>query len=155
MKEALVLLSILLATAIAVAWRTGYADDIRAAWSVLQTYGPAAIVLACAAWWLVMRGRLTNEHQAIAQREAAADLQEAGVRITMAEAERIQKAAQNQVQAAKDEATKREQEAEKRVKAAEFRLQRSVATNIGLRRQIQKLKKQVNEPDEQATMGHC
>ena len=155
MKEALVLLSILLATAIAVAWRTGYADDIRAAWSVLQTYGPPAIVLACAAWWLVMRGRLTNEHQAIAQREAAADLQEAEVRITMAEAERIQKAAQNQVQAAKDEATRREQEAEKRVKEAEFRLQRSVATNIGLRRQIQNLKKRLNGTEEQATMGHC
>ena len=155
MREALYLLSILLAAAIAVAWRTGYADEIRVAWSVLETYGPPAIVLACAAWWLVMRGRLTNEHQAITQREAAADLQEAGVRITMAEAERIQKAARNQVQAAKDEAARREQEADRRVKTAEFRLQRSVATNIGLRRQIQNLKNRLNGTEEQATMGHC
>ena len=146
MKDAIVRFlpaSIMLALAVTIAWQSGYADELWAAWSVLAAYGAPVIVLACAVWWLVMRGRLEKEHQAIAGREAAASLQEENARNTMAEAERIRQAAHNQVQAAMEEVARREQEAAAQIENAEARMQGSVNTNIGRQRLIRDLKGQV------------
>lgn len=118
-----------------------------AAWPVLAAYGAPVIVLACALGWVIAKIRMTEEHQAIAEREAAA-----GAR--MQEARRIQDEGEGitrQAQAALEQVAEREREAEARIEAAEFRLKRSVETNIGLRRQLQKLKAK----GESATMGHC
>ena len=141
-------LSILLALAVTIAWQSGYADELWAAWSVLSAYGAPVIVLACAVWWLVMQGRLEKERQAIAGREAAVDLREEQVRIAMAESERIRKAARNEVQAAMEQVARREQEAAAKVEAAEFRMQRSVNTNIGLHQQVKKLRERLNGQGE-------
>ena len=71
-------------------------------------------------------------------------------------------ARKQEAQAALEQVTQREREADGRIEAAEtqaaaaeFRLERSVKTNIGLHRQVQKLKKRLDELGEQATMGHC
>ena len=146
MKDAIVRFlpaSILLAMAIAIAWKIGYADEIWAAWSALSAYGTPVIILACAVWWLVMRKRLEKEHQAIASREAAVGLQEAQVRIDMAESKRIRQAAQNREQAVREETTRRKQEAAAQVEDAKVRMQGSVDTNIGRQRLIRKLRGQV------------
>ena len=136
--------SILFALAIAIAWQSGYADEIWAAWSALSAYGTPVIILACAVWWLVMRGRLEKAHQAIASREAAVGLQEEQARIdtakarhTMAEAERIK-------QAAREEVTTCRQEAAAQIEDADARRKRSVDTNIGRQRKIQMLRERVS-----------
>ena len=146
MKDAIVRFlpaSIMLALAIAIAWQSGYADEIWAAWSALSAYGTPVILLACAVWWLVMRRRLEKAHQDIASREAAVDLQEAQFRIDMAESERARKAACKREQAAREEAARHKQEAAAQVENATARMQGSVDTNIGRQRLIQKLREQV------------
>lgn len=136
---------ILLALAITITWQSGYADEIWAAWAALSAYGTPVIILACAVWWVVMRGRLEKEHQAIAAREAAADLQEAQARIDVAESDRIRKAACNREQEAREETAKCKQEAAAQIEDANARMLGSVGTNIGRQRMIQKLRKRVSE----------
>jgi len=136
---------ILLALAIAIAWQSGYADELWAAWSALSAYGTPVIILACIVWWLVMRGRLDKEHQAIAAREAAADLQEMQARIDVAESDRIRKAACNREQAAREEMAGVKQEAAAQIEDADARRQRSVNTNMGRQRMIQKLRERVSK----------
>ncbi len=160
MKDAIVRLlpsSILLALAIAIAWQSGYADELWTAWSALSAYGTPVIILACGAWWLVMRGRLEKENQAIVGREAAAGLQEEQARIdtakarhTMAEAERIK-------QAAREEVTTCRQEAAAQIEDADARRKRSVDTNIGRQRKIQILRERVSvlEAENQELRGQA
>ena len=158
----------------------GYAgqvsDYLSSAWTDFRggmtAYGRAAVVVGLllgiifgvAGGWLVgrrlaqvavKRAKAETERQALTEREAAAETQMQEARHTMAEAERISQAAQDEVQAAMEQVARREQEAAAQVEAAEFRLNRSVDTNIGRQKLIQKLRKQVNELKEQATMGHC
>ena len=92
---------------------------------------------------------MAEERQRIAKREAAAE-----ARLRQGEGRK------QEAQAALEQVTQREADgrieaAEAQAAAAEFRLERSVKTNIGLHRQVQKLKKRLDELGEQATMGHC
>ena len=125
------------------------------AWPILVTYGSALLAPGIVIAVAVRRSIVLRERQAIAEREAAADAQVQTTQRMMAEAQRIRRASQNEVQAAMEQMARREQEADAQVEAAEFRLNRSVKTNIGLRRQIQKLRDRLNGQDKQATMGHC
>ena len=150
MKEAAVL-----AVVIPIALRNGYAGELWAAWSVLAAYGAPVLVLVCVVGWKVAQRHLAKERQALAEREAAADAQVQEARHTMAKARGIKQTAQDEVQAAMEQVARREQEAAAQVEKANDRLQGSVDTNIGRRKLIQKLRKQVNELKEQATMGHC
>ena len=122
-----------------------------AAWPVLVAYFVPVIVFAGALGWMVAKSRMAEEHQALAKHEAAAE-----ARLRQGEARK------QEAQAALEQVTQREREADGRIEAAEaqaaaaeFRLERSVKTNIGLHRQVQKLKKPLDELGEQATMGHC
>jgi len=135
--------SILFALAIAIAWQSGYADEIWAAWSALSAYGTPVIILACAVWWLVMRRRLEKAHQAIADREAAVRLQEKQVEIDMKESKRIRQAAQDREKAVREEAARHKQESAAEVEDAKARMQGSVDTNIGRQKLIQRLRGQV------------
>ena len=127
----------------------------------MTAYGRAAVVVGLllgitfgvAGGWLVgrrlaqvavKRAKAETERQALTEQEAAAETQMQEVRHTMAEAERIKQAAQDKVQAAMDQVARREQEAAAQVEAAEFRLTRSVKTNIGRQKLIQKLRKRLN-----------
>ena len=111
-----------------------------AAWPVLAAYGVPMLALAGAVGWGVARLHMAEEHQAIAKRETAAlACVQAG------------EAIQQQARTALEQAAQREQAADERIAATEFRLKRSVDINIGLRRQLQKLKAQA----KQGTMGHC
>lgn len=125
------------------------------AWPILVTYGGAlvalAITIALIAWYYKMQ----SERQAIARREAAVGLQEEQVRIVMAEAERIRKAAENREQEAREEVARCKQEAAAQIKEANDRLQGSVSTNIGRQRTIQKLRERVTELEEQVKIGSC
>ena len=107
-----------------------------AAWPVLAAYGAPVLALAFILGRLVAQTRTADDRQALAKHQAAADAR-------MQEAEDVRRegeAAKQEARAALENAARREQEADARIEAAEFRLQRSVETNIGLRRQIQKLK---------------
>ena len=115
------------------------------AWPVLVTYGGALVVLGSVVAVAVARSIALRERQLIAGREAAVDLQEAQVRIDAAEVERIRKVAQDQVQAAMDQVARCKQEAAAQIKEANDRMQRSVNTNMGRQRTIQKLRKRVKE----------
>ena len=147
MKDAIVRFlpaSIMLALAVTIAWQSGYADEIWAAWSALSAYGTPVIILACAVWWLVMRRRLEKAHQAIAGREAAVGLQEEQVRIDMTESKRIRQAAQDREKAAREEAARHKQESAAQVEDAKARLGGSVGTNIGRQKLIQRLRERVS-----------
>jgi len=135
--------SILSALAIAMAWQSGYAGEIWAAWSALSAYGTPVIILACAVWWLVMRRRLEKAHQAIADREAAVRLQAKQVEIDMKESKRIRQAAQDREKAVREEAARHKQESAAEVEDAKARMQGSVDTNIGRQKLIQRLRGQV------------
>jgi len=135
--------SIMLALAVTIAWQSGYADEIWAAWSALSAYGTPVIILACAVWWLVMRRRLEKAHQAIADREAAVRLQEKQVEIDMKESKRIRQAAQDREKAVREEAARHKQESAAEVEDAKARMQGSVDTNIGRQKLIQRLRGQV------------
>lgn len=115
-----------------------------AAWPVLAAYGAPVLALACIVGWLMTQSLMAEQHQALARRQAATDAR-------MQEAERIKvegEAMKQDGQTALAQAAKREQEAAAQIEAAEFRLQRSVETNIGLRRQVQALRKRLNEQGE-------
>ena len=121
-----------------------------AAGPVLAAYGAPVLALACALGWVVAKTRMAEERQRIAKREAAAE-----ARLRDGETRK------QEAQAALEQVTQRERQADGRIAAAEaqaaaaeFRLERSVKTNIGLHRQVQKLKKRLDELGEQATMGH-
>ena len=111
------------------------------AWPVLVAYG-GALVLAviCIA---VQAGRLTVRRQRRdADKRHDDAMQEARRRTEDAKQIRQQgEAMQQEARAAMEEVARREKEADEQVEKAEFRLGRSVDTNIGLHRQIQKLKK--------------
>ena len=122
-----------------------------AAGPVLAAYGAPVLALVCALGWVVAKTRMAEERQRIAKREAAAE-----ARLREGEARK------QEAQAALEQVTQREREADGRIEAAEaqaaaskFRLERSVKTNIGLHRQVQKLKKRLDELGEQGKMGHC
>ena len=122
-----------------------------AAGPVLAAKGAPVLALACALGWVVAKTRMAEERQRIAKSEAAAE-----ARLREGEARK------QEAQAALEQVTQREREADGRIEAAEaqaaaskFRLERSVKTNIGLHRQVQKLKKRLNELGEQGKMGHC
>lgn len=132
------------------------------AWPILVAYGGALLALGITVAVAIGRSIFLREKEAIAQREAAVGLKEEEVRIARVEAERIRIAAGRQVQEAREEITRHEQEAKERIKEAEFRLERSVGTNMGRQRQIQKLRARVTELEErvkelvgQVTIGHC
>ena len=125
------------------------------AWPILATYAGALVALAIPIGVAVCRYRMQQERQAIAKREAAADDQEEQVRIALAESDRIQKAARNQVQEAREEVARCKQEAAEQVKEANDRLQGSVNTNIGRQKTIQNLRERVKKLEEEGTMGHC
>ncbi|MDE0207563.1 MAG: hypothetical protein OXP66_16240 [Candidatus Tectomicrobia bacterium] len=147
MKDAIVRFlpaSIMLVLAITIAWQSGYADEIWAAWSALSAYGTPVIILGCAVWWLVMRRRLEKAHQAIAGREAAVGLQEEQVRIDMTESKRIRQAAQDREKAVREEAARHKQESAAQVEDAKARLGGSVGTNIGRQKLIQRLRERVS-----------
>ena len=95
-----------------------------AAGPVLAAYGAPVLALACALGWVVAKTRMAEERQRIAKREAAAE-----ARLRQGEG--------------------RKQEAQ--AAAAEFRRERSVKTNIGLHRQVQKLK---GEAEPAAGIGY-
>ena len=87
---------------------------------------------------MVAKSRMAEEHQTLAKHEAAAE-----ARLWEGEARK------QEAQAALEQVTQRDREADGRIAAAEaqaataeFRLERSVDTNIGLHRQIRKLKEQ-------------
>ena len=122
-----------------------------AAGPVLVAYFVPVIVFAGALGWMVAKSRMAEAHQALAKHEAAAEAR-------LREGETRKQGAQ----AALEQVTQREREADGRIEAAEaqaaaskFRLERSVNTNIGLHRQVQKLKKRLDELGEQGKMGHC
>ena len=112
------------------------------AWPILVTYSGALLVLGSVIAVAVGRSTVQRERQAIAEHEAAAAAQVQEARHALAEARGIQQAAQDEARAAMEEVARREKEANEQVEQAEFRLKRSVDTNIGLHRQIQRLKKQ-------------
>lgn len=125
------------------------------AWPILVTYGGALVMLASVVGVAVGRAVMLQERQAIATREAAVGLQEAKVRIDTAKAKRTMAEAEGIKQTAREAIAKCRQEAAAKIEHAEFRLQRSVGTNIGLHRQVQKLRKRVTELEGEDTMGHC
>ena len=127
----------------------------RYAWPALVTYGGALVVVASVIAVAVGRTIVLRERMVVARREAAAAAQAQEAERILTQAREIERAAENQVQAAMIQASRHKQEAAAQVEEAEFRLQRSVNTNIGLRRQIQELKKRVNEQGDQGTMGSC
>ena len=109
-----------------------------AARPVLVAYFVPVIVFAGALGWMVAKSRMAEEHQTLAKHEAAAE-----ARLREGEARK------QEAQAALEQVTQRDREADGRIEAAEaqaataeFRLERSVDTNIGLHRQIRKLKEQ-------------
>ena len=108
-----------------------------AAGPVLAAYGAPVLALACALGWVVAKTRMAEERQRIAKREAAAEarLREGETR-------------QQEAQAALEQVTQRERQADGRIAAAEFRRERSVKTNIGLHRQVQKLKEKLNQQEQ-------
>ena len=141
------------------------ADYLSAAWTDFRdgtrTYGRVAVMLglllgitfgAMGSWLVgkrmiqaaVKQTREEAEQQVLAVREEAA----LEARHVMAAARRIEEAAhegaQDEVLAALDQVAKREQEAAVQIEKAEFRLQRSVDTNIGRQKTIQKLRKRVD-----------
>ena len=102
-----------------------------AAGPVLAAYGAPVLALACALGWVVAKSRMAEARL----REGEARKQEA--------------------QAALEQVTQRERQADGRIEAAEaqaaaaeFRRERSVKTNIGLHRQVQKLKEKLNQEQE-------
>jgi len=117
----------------------------RYAWPILVTYGGALVALAVTAGLFVWYYMMQRERRAIASREAAVGLQEEQVRVAVAKAERIRKAAENREQEAREEIARCKQEAAAQIKEANDRLQGSVNTNIGRQRTIQKLRKRVKE----------
>ncbi len=115
-----------------------------AARPVLAAYGAPVLALACALGWVVAKTRMAEERQRIAKREAAAE-----ARLRQGEARK------QETQAALEQVTQRDREADGRIAAAEaqaaaaeFRLERSVKTNIGLHRQVQKLKEKLRQGEE-------
>ena len=125
------------------------------AWPILVTYGGALVVLASVVGVAVGRAVMLQERQAIATREAAVGLQEAKVRIDTAKAKRTMAEAGRIKQAAREEMAECRQETAAQIEHAEFRLKRSVDTNIGRQKLIQKLRRRVTELEEGGTMGHC
>ena len=91
------------------------------AWPILVTYGGALVALAVTvgliAWYCTMQ----RERRAIASREAAVGLQEEQVRVAMAKAGRIRKAAENREQEVREEMARCKQEAAAQVKEANDR----------------------------------
>ena len=115
-----------------------------AAGPVLAAYGAPVLALACALGWVVAKTRMAEERQRIAKSEAAAE-----ARLREGEARK------QEAQAALEQVTQRERQADGRIAAAEaqaaaaeFRRERSVKTNIGLHRQVQKLKEKLNQQEE-------
>lgn len=125
------------------------------AWPILVTYLGALVMVGSVIALAIARLIVLRERKAIAEREAAAAAQVQEAERILTQAREIERAAEDQVQAAVIQASRHKQEAAAQVEEAEFRLQRSVNTNIGLRRQIQELKKRVNEQGEQGTMDSC
>ena len=115
------------------------------AWPVLVTYGGALVALAIPIGVAVWRYMMQQERKDIAKREAAAAALEQEARRTLAEAEEIRRAAQDEVRAAMEQTARREEEAAAQVKEANERLQGSVNTNIGRQKTIQKLRERVKE----------
>jgi len=115
------------------------------AWPILATYGGALIVVAGV---IVAAGRsaiILRERKAIDIREAAVGLQEAHVRIASAKAERTMAEAEGIKQACREQMARCRQEAAAQIEDANARLQRSVDTNIGRQRTIQRLRERVKE----------
>ena len=115
-----------------------------AAGPVLAAYGAPVLALACALGWVVAKTRMAEERQRIAKREAAAE-----ARLRQGEGRK------QEAQAALEQVAQRDREADGRIAAAEaqaaaaeFRRERSVKTNIGLHRQVQKLKEKLNQQEE-------
>ena len=125
------------------------------AWPILVTYGGALIVLALPIGMAVWRYMMQQERQDIAGREAAAAARVQEAERILVEAKEIKQAAQDEVQTAMDQVARREQEAAAQVEDAEAKLRRSVSTNIGRQKTIQKLRERVTELEERVTMGHC
>lgn len=125
------------------------------AWPILATYGGALVVVGSVIAVAVGRSIVLWERQATSEREAAAAAQVQEAQRILAEAKKIKQVAEDEVQAARGLASRHKQEAAAQVEEAEFRLQRSVNTNIGLRRQIQELKKRLHGRGEDGTIGHC
>ena len=140
-------------------------DYLSAAWTDFRdgtrAYGRVAVMLglllgitfgAMGSWLVgkrmiqaaVKQAREEAEQQVLAVREEAA----LEARHVMAAARRIEEAAheaaQDEVLSALDQVAKREQEAAVQIEKAEFRLQRSVDTNIGRQKTIQKLRTRVD-----------
>jgi len=115
------------------------------AWPILATYGGAlavvAILIGVAVWHYMMQ----RERQAIATREAAVALQEEQVLIDTAKAKRTMAEAEGIKQACREQMAKCRQEAAAQIEDANARLQRSVDTNIGRQRTIQRLRERVKE----------
>ena len=108
-----------------------------AARPVLAAYGAPVLALACALGWVVAKTRTAEERQRIAKREAAAE-----ARLRQGEGRK------QEAQAALEQVRQRERQTDGRIEAAEFRRERSVKTNIGLHRQVQKLKEKLNQQQE-------
>ena len=115
-----------------------------AARPVLAAYGAPVLALACALGWVVAKTRTAEERQRIAKREAAAE-----ARLRQGEGRKQEaQAALEQVRQRERQADGRIEAAEAQAAAAEFRRERSVKTNIGLHRQVQKLKEKLNQQQE-------